>query len=418
MKDLNTKNSRLALSTSIGSALEYFDFVVFMMMTPYIREVFFPNSGELASKIETLSIFAVAYLMRPIGGIIFGHLGDKYGRKSCFIYSIILMACATLCIGFLPGYATLGSVGAMLLCLFRMVQGLAQGGELPGALTFINEHSAQEDRGWKTGLIIMGVGIGAMFSSLISYLLMSNFSHQQMLQFGWRIPFFIGGIVGTVGYYIRKSMTETPQFLQQKMVAKMPFVELVTKYPQQLLYGVMIILFAACFIIFALFLPTYVHQYFQYETKQVMKALTWSVAWSSMLIPIFGKLTDRMQMPRTKILFYTASTMVFSVYFLFHLLAFGTTFALYLFMFTYQTVIAIMTASYPVMLADIFPTQVRYSGIAFCYNVAFSLAGFIPVVATMILHSTGWSYSVTILFMVLALFTVFATRKSESQPSR
>lgn len=399
----------LMLSTSLGSALEYYDFVIFMMFSAYIGANFFPNSSVFISRLETLSLFTVGYLARPIGGMLFGHLGDKYGRKAYFTNAIMLMALTTTCIALLPGYQTIGAFGAIILCVLRVLQGIAQGAELPGAFTFISEHSTQEKRGWHCGLVTMSVGFGASFSSLISYLLIAHLSHEHMLSFGWRLPFFLGGMIGFLGYFIRKKTQETPHFLKQQTPPKSPLIELLRNYPKQIIQGISLSLFAACFIIFALYLPTYLHEYFQYSTQSVVLAFTLSATWSSILIPIFGALSDRMG--RQPLLLTTTLAVTLTLFLLFKIVSFQNTFALYSFMFTYQFIIAILAACYPAMLAELFPTNVRYSGVAFCYNTSFSLASMIPLIATSLLHMTHQPYIMVIVFMGLAIITARAAAK-------
>lgn len=404
------KNQRaLLFSTSLGSALEYYDFVIFMMLSGTISATFFPEMSPFVAKLQTLSLFAAGYLARPVGGMLFGHLGDKYGRKSYFTLSILLMALSTLCIAILPGYQQIGDAGAIILCLLRITQGIAQGAELPGALTFVSEHSPDSQRGWRCGLVTMGVGFGASFSSLVSYTLSSYFSHTQMLSFGWRIPFVLGGLIAIVGYIVRKKTQESPAFLQQTSRPSIPIVELVKFHPTQLLQGIGLTLFAACFIIFALYLPTYLHEFFNYSTQSVMLAFSISVLWSSALIPILGAYSDKVG--RAKLLFYAAIVTTSLLTGLFKLLALHSSFALYAFMLTYQSIIALFAACYPVLLGEIFPTRIRYSGMAFCYNTSFSIAGLIPLIASSLLEATHWAYSVVVLFSILALITAFSTRR-------
>lgn len=406
----------MIFGTSLGSALEYYDFVLFMMFSPYIGETFFPASTPFVATLQTLSLFAVGYFARPLGGIIFGHIGDKHGRKSGFTYSIMLMALTTLCIAILPGYDRIGTLGAVALCLLRVLQGIAQGAELPGALTFISEHSPSNMRGWRCALVTMGVGFGASFSALVSYLLTTHLSHAQMLAFGWRLPFYLGGLIAIIGYFIRKMTQETPDFLQQPNKAKVPIVELLTEYPRQIGQGIAITLFAACFIIFALYLPTYLNTYFGYPSSQVMLAFTVCTTLTSLLIPVFGALSDRLG--RARVLSSVALLILCSLFLLFNLLRLGSTPVLFLFMFTYQVLISIMAACYPAMLAELFPTKVRYSGIAFCYNTSFSLASMVPLLASALLHSTQWPYSVVVIFMLLAGLTMGVTRTIQPEVSR
>lgn len=398
----------LIFGTSLGSALEYFDFVIFMMFSAYIGETFFPHSTTFVARLETLSLFAVGYFARPLGGMLFGHFGDRIGRKSCFTVSIMLMALTTFAIAFLPGYNKIGEAGAIILCVLRVLQGVAQGAELPGALTFISEHSPNEVRGLRCGIITMSVGLGATFASLISFILVSIFSHEHMLAFGWRLPFILGGLIGLVGYQIRKNTKETPQFLEQEQLVKIPMMELIKNYPGEIAQGIMFTFFAAWFIIFALYFPVYIKEYFHYSTKQIILAYTFSTLWSSLLVPLSGRLSDYVGRRRQMYLATTAASL--SLYFLFKLLSFGTTLSLYGFMFGYQTIIAAIAGCYPASLAEMFPTKVRYSGVAFCYNVSFSLGSLAPIFSAAVLHKIHWPFVVAIMFTVLSVITAYSLR--------
>ena len=171
---------KLITLSALGSGLEYYDFVIYVMLTPYISRVFFPADDHAAAVIATLGIFAVGYVARPFGGIVFGHLGDRYGRKQSFTISIMLMAFATLLIGLLPGHFSWGITSSLLLLGCRIAQGIAQGAEIPGAITFLTEHAPAHSRGLWAGLLFSGIGIGAALAALVSSVLTSYLHQYQM----------------------------------------------------------------------------------------------------------------------------------------------------------------------------------------------------------------------------------------------
>ena len=200
--------------TSLGGAFEMYDFVVYIYLTPFLSELFFPNDNGFIALLSTFAIFAIGYLIRPFGGILFGHFGDRIGRKKTFVVSILLMSVPVILIGLLPGYATIGIAAPILLILLRLLQGVALGGEIPGAMTFTSEYIGMEKRGLASGSIYCGLNCGIAFGALILAVFGMLFTHQQMLEFGWRLLFILGGLLGLIAGYLRNKTTESHLFLE------------------------------------------------------------------------------------------------------------------------------------------------------------------------------------------------------------
>lgn len=399
------KQRKVILLTSIGAGLEYYDFVIFALLAPYLSQVFFPHSDTALGLMKTFSVFAVGYLARPLGGVLFGHLGDRYGRKHAFLTALILMSSATLLMGSLPSYETIGYAAPVLLTLLRLLQGLALGAELPGAITFLAEHVNPKTRGRDCGFMMAGVGFGATFGAALLTILHALLTDETILAWAWRIPLWTGGLLAVMAYLIRRQLPETPIFLKQTTRrARLPLGQLIRDHWRRLLLGMGLCIFAASFIIFAIYLPTYLHLFYSYDLETVYLGVTLSLIWSSLMIPVFGIISDRWGRKR---LLKTASLVtLLALTFIFKLLTLQSVAALYLFFFIHQTLTAVFAASYTPMLSEIFPTSVRYTGIAICYNIIFSLAGLTPLAINYLIRLTNNPQIVSVFFMALVSITL------------
>lgn len=395
-------NKRLAFLTSVGSGLEYYDFVIYALAAQYISQNFFPAGKPWLNLMNTLFIFASGYIVRPLGGMIFGSMGDRFGRKKSFTTAIFLMSMATLGIACLPSYEQWGLISSLLLLSLRLLQGIAQGAELPGALTFIFEHAAENKRGFATSLVTSGVGIGSMFGALVFFFLHLQFTDAQMQAYAWRIAFFLGGGVAFFTYLLRRFTPESPLF-QAEVTSSKPIKHCFQFYWRNIITGISLMIFNASFVIYFLFIPNYLHRYYQYPLKTIYAASTIGLAWSAILIPIMGAVSDKVGSKR-QLIAITALT-CFALPALFSLLSYRNIWTLYFFVFCYQSCIAIAAACCPFQLANLFPTKVRYTGTALTYNIAFAFAGFIPLITAFMLHYFDSAKVVPYFFSLLALFS-------------
>jgi MFS family permease len=403
--ELAVKAWKIAVLSSIGSGLEYYDFVIYIMLAPYLSENFFSGTDKSLDLIFTLGIFATAYLVRPLGGMIFGHFADRYGRKKAFLNAILIMAGSTLCMGLLPTYKALGIFSPMLLVLLRLMQGISQGAEIPGAMTFVAEHTHAQRRGLSMGILICGIGVGSALGSLVNFILTSHLTHLQMITIGWRIPFLLGGLLAIVGYLLRKKVYETALFLAQPPAAHFPILELLQKHKLALLKSLIIILFPACLIMFGLFFPAYLSTYFSYHFSDIYFAMTVSLLWSSFMLLVFGFISDYVGRK-----FLMLAAMIIAMLFLhslFKLLFFKSAHSLLWFMLLYQTLIASLVASYPSMLTEIFVTKIRYSGVAITYNFSYTLAAFFPMLSSVLVGRENHPMLVPMLLSGLAALSFF-----------
>jgi MFS family permease len=222
-----------------GSILETYEFTVFVFLTPWISKVMFPSGIEpWILQMQVLAIFAIGYLARPLGGIVIANIGDMVGRKNVFAFTLLLMALPTVVIGLLPGYAAIGVLAPLLLILMRLLQGIAFGGEVPGACVFVGEHVAERRIGLAIGLIGGGMAFGIFLGIATINTIMATMSKPDVASYGWRIPFLIGGAFGLIAGYLRRYVHETPVFMElkakQKVAKEMPVALLIRKYKKEI----------------------------------------------------------------------------------------------------------------------------------------------------------------------------------------
>lgn len=232
----NQKNNiapsyKLIVLASLGAGLEWFDFAIYLLLASVISYNFFPHGDSVIALMNTFATFALGYLARPIGGIIFGHIGDKFGRKPAFTLSVFLMACTTLLIGLTPSYAHIGIWATALLVLFRLLQGFSVGGEISSATVFTLEHFKARKPGLAVGIIFMSLTFGNALAGCFIYVLNHFLTQQQLFSWGWRIPFVFGFALGIVSYWVRKACFETPDFIAlqaQRSIQKTPLAVVLT----------------------------------------------------------------------------------------------------------------------------------------------------------------------------------------------
>ncbi|WP_392536431.1 MFS transporter [Legionella sp. 227] len=288
---LSSSERKIIFLASLGGALEFYDFVIYVIFAPIISQVFFPETDPLASLMSVYAVFAIGYLIRPLGGIAFSHFGDKYGRKKTFIFSVILMAVPTVLIGFLPTYQHIGILSSILLIFLRLLQGLSIGGEIPGALTFACEHVNPRSRALACGVIFSFLNLGIFLGALISLILTNQLSNAQLLNFGWRIPFILGGLLGLFSFYIRKRLAESPLFLAFKNSTenrRIPFIEAITLYWRKILQGIGLTCLGSVMInLLFLYMPTYLSTILAYQKQQATLFNTINLGFFSLLLVFF-----------------------------------------------------------------------------------------------------------------------------------
>lgn len=390
LPDFNPRQKRMLFLSSLGGVLEFYDFIIYIFLTPYIEKIFFADNSAYLATLKTLAIFSVGYLLRPIGGILFSHFGDRYGRKVVFMLTVLFMAIPSFAIGMLPTTAQIGIAAPLLLLTCRMMQGLALGGEIPAAITFVAEHVPSQRRAFALSTLFFGINLGLLLGSLITTTLTSYLSHDEILSFGWRIPFILGGFFGLGAIYLRRYLQETAAFtaLQKHEVQRIPFLTLMRHSSLNVLQGTLMVALGAVSVIIYLYWPQYMHQYFQQDYATLMRINTLGTILLSVMILIGGLLSDRFGYRRVYL--FAALALLLGSYPLFAVFNSQNLLFVSLSYLSFALIFGLIPGAYSAILCSLFPTQVRYSGIALSYNLAYALfGGLSPVICTIAIQELG-----------------------------
>ncbi len=382
--------NKVFLWVGAGSILEYYDFVIYGMMAKYFSISFFPAQDNTAALLQAFLVFAVGYFARPFGGVLAGFIGDRFGRKPAFLMLTGLMAASTLAIGFLPDYASIGLLAPLLLVVCRFLQGLSFGAELPGATTILGEFSAPEHHGKFNGYLISSTTVGAIVATLVLYSLTVFLSESQIWAGGWRIPFLMGGIFGIILFFLRQGIQETPAFEQTPIKVQNPLKTLLLEHPLAIIKGILLTILFAALVVTNLYFPSYLPTYFGYAPKEVYFFTTISLIFCAVMMTITGTFSDNFS--KREILLKSSLAYAVCVVPLFSLLFLRSNFVLMLFLLVHQLFITLLAPSYFSLMIKLFPIQIRYTGIAFCYNVTFALMALLPSCLTFLIsyYSSLW----------------------------
>ncbi len=384
---------RAVLACAAGQAFEIFDFVIYGFFAVAIGRAFFPSTDPAASLLASFATFAVGFLFRPIGAVVIGSYGDRHGRRKALVVTVGLMASATGITGLIPSYAAIGLWAPIILVVCRMLQGFSTGGEWGGAAAFLVEHAPAGRRGFIGSFQQAATAIGAMGATFSAAILSSTMNADAFFAWGWRIPFLAGFVLGPIGYYLRTRVAETPAFqraVETQAIKRMPIAEAVRAHGGMFLagFGLSII---GCVVnyVFIVFLPSFAAQTLKIELRSAL----WSTALAGtlylVLTPIVGHYSDRIG--RKPMLLACALLSVVMAYPLFLFLATYPSFwGLLAVQATAQVVLTLYTGVISTILAEMFPTNVRYTALSVSYGFAVAIfGGFAPYIATFLVHVTG-----------------------------
>jgi MFS family permease len=374
---LDRKDARTLMLAALGGALEFYDFVIFVFLTETLRHLFFPpDMPGWLSTLQIYGIFAAGYLVRPIGGIVMAHFGDRSGRKRMFTLSVLLMALPTLCIGLLPVYAQIGIAAPLLLLALRIVQGIAIGGEVPGAWTFVAEHVPRGRVGFACASLSAGLTAGILIGSLISTAINTWFTPEQVLGGVWRAPFVLGGVFGFLAVYLRRWLSETPVFAamreSRQLVRELPLKQVLRDHLGGVVLSMLVTwLLTAAIVVIILMTPTIVQQQFGiaparafFGNSLAAFCLTLSAIGGGLLVDWLG---------RGRALLIGSLGVLVSSFALYYDLNHGAEhfLALYALAGVFVGVVGVI----PAVMVAAFPAPVRFSGLSFSYNVAYAVFG-------------------------------------------
>lgn len=405
---LNAQDYRTLGLSALGGALEFYDFIIFVFFATVIGHLFFPpDMPDWLVMIQTFGIFAAGYLVRPIGGIILAHYGDRYGRKRVFAFSILLMALSTLGMALMPTYATIGVAAPILLIVLRMLQGAAIGGEVPGAWTFVSEHVPFRYVGLACGLLTSGLSFGIMLGSLIAFAINTIFTPEDVSGYAWRIPFLIGGIFGLIAVYLRRWLEETPIFTQMKnsksLSDKLPLSLVLKNHMRGVVVSALLTwVLSAAIVVTTLMTATFLQNLYGYTPTQALAGTSFGTLFLIFGVIIAGALIDRIG---SGIFFMGASIFFGVATFTFYSYA-GTSLTA---MFTLYAVMGLsvgMAGAVPYVMVRAFPASVRFSGLSFAYNVSYAVfGGLTPIAVSSALAINPMAHAWYLVFIaVLAFF--------------
>lgn len=416
----NTRKKVVAASF-IGNFVEWFDYAVYGYLAITITAVFFPDSDPATGLMLTFALFAVSFFVRPLGGFVWGHLGDRIGRRTALSWSILIMSTATFCIALIPSYATIGIWAPILLLIVRVVQGFSASGEYAGASAFLVEYAPANRRGLYAAVVPASTATGLLLGSLMAALLTGILDTEQMQSWGWRLPFLLAAPMGLIGRYIRTKLEDSPVFKElaaEDEAIKAPVSALFKNHWRQLIQAVgAVLLNAVGFYLILSYMPTYLVK--TVEISETSAYIATTVALTTYIGFIFGVglLSDKFG--RKRVLMTASILFVVLTVPAFMLMDTGNFLVIILVQVLLGGMLSLNDGTLPSYLAEMFPTRVRYSGFAVSFNLSNAIfGGTAPFVATVLIASTnsdlapGWYLmAAAVVSLVAVAFSAETSKK-------
>jgi len=388
MQKLTSRDYRTLVLAALGGALEFYDFIIFVFFALVIGKLFFPpDMPDWLRQIQVFGIFAAGYLARPLGGIVMAHFGDLLGRKRMFMLSILLMSVPTLAIGLLPVYAVIGIWAPLLLLAFRLMQGAAIGGEVPGAWVFVSEHVPPRHVGFACGVLTAGLTGGILLGSMVAMSVNKIYTPAEVLAEGWRVPFILGGVFGFISFWLRQWLQETPVFKEmqarQALSKELPLKTVLREHRAAVILTMLMTwLLSAAIVVMILMTPALLQKLFNIPAATTLLANSIAILALSVGCIVFGALADRYGAGR--VLVSGCIMLGISSLVLYQQVSISAQHIneLYAWCGFFVGVIGVV----PSVAVKAFPAAVRFSGLSFSYNVAYAVfGGLTPILVTLIL---------------------------------
>ncbi|ARD27864.1 MFS transporter [Acinetobacter lactucae] len=414
--------TRVLFASLVGTTIEFFDFYIYATAAVIIfPHLFFPASSGSAAVLQSLATFAIAFIARPIGAALFGHLGDRIGRKATLVAALLTMGISTVCIGLLPTYAQIGIVAPLLLAVCRLGQGLGLGGEWSGAVLLATENAPKGKRAWYGMFPQLGAPIGFILATGSFLLLSAVIPEQAFMQWGWRIPFIASAVLVIVGLYIRLKLHETPAFqkvLDKQKEVNIPFKEVLTKHTGKLILGTVA---AICtFVVFYLttvFALNWGTTKLGYARGEFLELQLFATLCFAAFIPLSAIFAEKFGRKTTSIGVCIAAA-IFGLFFS-SMLESGNTLIVFLFLCTGLSIMGLTYGPIGTVLSELFPTSVRYTGSALTFNLAGIFgASFAPLIATKLaetygLYAVGYYLTAASLLSLVAFLLIRETKNDD-----
>src|SRR5690625_175688 len=418
---------KTVFGAAIGNLIEWFDYATYGYLATVIATVFFAPGDKTAALLSTFAVFAVSFVVRPLGGIVWGYYGDKLGRKKILVLTVIIMSFATFSIGLIPGYASIGIGAPFLLLVCRLIQGFSASGEYAGAAAFIAEHAPDKKRGLLVSMVPASTAAGLVLGAIVASLLEFNLSPGSLQSWGWRIPFLMSGPLGIIALFIRLKLEDPKIFkemeAQEKDVKeekKSPMLQGIKSNWRQVVaaFGV-VSLNAVGFYIILTYMPTYLSEELGFNGAASILTTILSLGSYVLFLPIVGSIADRYG--RKPVLITACVLFVLLTYPIFVMLSWGGAFAI-LAQILLGAILAGNDGVLATFLTEMFPTNVRYSCFALSFNSSNALfGGTAPFVATFLIATTNNTFAPAFYLMgaaVAAFIALFWTKETANQPLR
>ncbi|SED41816.1 MFS transporter, MHS family, proline/betaine transporter [Amycolatopsis tolypomycina] len=413
-------------AAALGNAMEWFDFGVYAYIADTIAEVFFPASVSPGVRlIGTFGAFTAAFLMRPLGGLVFGPLGDRIGRQKVLAVTMIMMAIGTLCIGLIPSYSSIGVWSPILLVLARMVQGFSTGGEYGGATTFIAEYSPDKRRGFMGSWLEFGTLSGYVLGASVVTGMKAWVPHETLLDWGWRVPFLVAGPLGIIGLYMRLKLEETPAFQKHAEEAEKrgrsgePFWKMFTQYWPALLICVgLVLVFNVTDYMLLSYMPTYLSEQLHLDATHGLLLIIVVMVVMMLIIMVGGRITDHVG--RKPVMMAGCLGFLVLSWPLMLLVHDGGLVLTFLGLMGLGLLLLCFEVSMPAALPALFPTAIRYGALSIAFNISVSLfGGTTPLVMQSLISATGhdfWPAWYLMAAGAIGAVAVFFSRETANKP--
>lgn len=397
---------KVVISGMIGNALEWYDYALYAQFAYIIGLKFLPKTEFV--EIITFALFAAGFFVRPVGGILFGQIGDRFGRRAALVIGIMMMAIPTAGIGLLPSYESIGVIAPITLAIIRLVQGFSLGGEFSGCIAYIVEHSPDDKRGLAGSASFVSMCIGMLLGVGVANAFSYALSEEDLLSWGWRVPFIFGLVIGLVGLYIRSHLAESPIYKAAKeggYLSRTPLRETFTKHWRQLLMAIIIYInVTAPFYTTTVFMKYFMYN-LGYTEQQGSVVCAIILVTMTIVFPISAYVSDKIG--RKPVIIFGTILLILGIYPIFVALASMN----YVFAIVSQIIFAAIIGIYmgpvPTLLVELFPTRVRFTGVAISYNLSAAIfGGTTPMIGTALYQFSGNNLALAYYLIGLAVFVL------------
>lgn len=414
-------NRKVVISGMLGNGLEWYDYALYGILAPIFSNLFFPSDDPSMSLIKTYLTFAVGFIFRPLGAVIFGRLGDKYGRKKALVTSMIMMAAATGCLGLLPTFEMIGWWAPALLILIRIIQGISLGGAFSGSMSYVVEHAPADRRATIGSVTMLSLVLGFLLGTIVATFTSWLMPQEAFEAWGWRLPFFFGVAIGLVGHYIKNHGEESPAYQEAKesgTLSERPVRDAFFTYPKLMIQGFCTYLFVTIpFYTLAIYTINYNEQHLQLPTSDALLAN--AIAMVFMFIPIIpaARLADRHG--RRTVLMGAIIALFVLVYPAFWLMSQGDFWSITIAQSILACILGAYLAPIPAMLVELYPTRIRYTGMSLSYNLCAIIGGLTPACSEFLIKRTGDDASIMYLLIaagVISFITLYTYQDKWREP--